>query len=103
MATIESKKLIYWPGEAAELLGMTTGQLTALIRRRRYAFTEMALGGKPGDPGRNRWGLTWDQIQAIVKGQSKVLPDAIPAATAKRLSPVSPDGKSRLRKSNIRR
>jgi hypothetical protein len=98
------KRLMYWPGEVAAQLGMTTCQLTAIIRRRRYAFTEVAPGGKPGDTGRNRWGLTVAQVEAIIRGQSKIPPDPSPIdTTTPRLSPVSPDGKSRLRKSNIRR
>lgn len=103
--TTEMKRLVYPPGEAAELLGMTTKRLASLIRERRYPFTEILPGGKPGDRGRNRWGLTLAQIEAIVRGQAKVPPDlaSLPQAGKARFSPVSPDGKSRLRKSPVRR
>jgi hypothetical protein len=105
VATTEAKRLIYPPGEAADLLGMTTRRLADLIRERRYSFTEILPGGKPGDRGRNRWGLTIAQIEAIVRGQAKIPPDLanLPQAGKTRLSPVSPDGKSRLRKSPVRR
>ncbi len=91
--------LILQPGEAAARLGLTRADLVAIIRRRQYGFTEIKPGGKPGDRGPNRWGLTEAQIAAIVRGQAKVLPDPagsdkpdrIPASTN-----LSPDGKSRL-------
>jgi hypothetical protein len=91
-------RLVQTPGEAAARLGITTAALTALLRRHRYEFTELVPGGKPGDRGRHRWGLTEPQVQAILRGQARALPD--PAAldtAAPQSSPVSPDGKRRLK------
>jgi hypothetical protein len=57
------------PAEAAARLGLTVPGLVALLRRYRYKFTELSPGGRPGDRGRNRWGLTEGQLQAILRGQ----------------------------------
>jgi hypothetical protein len=87
------------PGEAAARLNMTVPNLVALIRRYRYRFTEIAIGGRPGDRGRNRWGLTEEQLEAIARGQERVFRESDPAQPVPlRRSPVSPDGISRLRR-----
>ena len=88
---------IHQPGEAAAILGVPLSSLVAMIRRHRYAFTEIAPGGAPGQRGRNRWGMTDSQIQAILKGQARAIkdPEPEPNATAPR-QPQSPDGISRI-------
>lgn len=92
------------PGVAAEQLGLTVPNLVALIRRHRYPFTELALGGRPGDRGRNRWGLTEEQIETIVRGQQRVFAEPKPEEEwgQPRPSPFNPDGKSLLRGGNRR-
>jgi hypothetical protein len=92
--------VILTPGEAADRLGTTVPNLVALIRRGKYRFTELRPGGKPGDKGHHRWGLSLAQVEAIVRGQERglaELPIAEPEGPGP-LSPVSPDGKSRLRR-----
>jgi hypothetical protein len=93
------EKLVLTPGEAAERLGIGVPQLVDIIRRGRYAFIELRPGGKPGDRGRGRWGLTHKQLDAILRGMERRLPDLSPPEAAGRAapSPESPDGKSRLR------
>jgi hypothetical protein len=92
-------QLIYRPGEAAAMLGMTVAALVTLIRRYRYTYREVRPDGRPGDRGRNRWGLSADDIGAIVRGQARVLPDPAPVPEGPpKASPSSPDGRSRLRR-----
>lgn len=85
------------PGYAAERLGIPVSGLVAIIRRHKYFFTELAPGGKPGDRGRNRWGLTGDQLAAILRGQERGFREPEPPKTEPNKSPFSTDGKSRLR------
>ncbi|SIN97947.1 hypothetical protein SAMN05444166_1885 [Singulisphaera sp. GP187] len=90
------------PSEAAARLAISTKCLTAIIRRHHYKFTELAAGGKPGDRGRRRWGLTEAQLQTIIRGQERGFEEpepetAAPAAT--RYSNLPPDdGRLLLRK-----
>src|SRR5690348_3699806 len=91
--------MVLSPGEAAARLNMTVPNLVALIRKYRYRFTEIAVGGRPGDRGRNRWGLTEEQLEAITRGQERVFRESDPAQPTPLLrSAVSPDGISRLRR-----
>jgi hypothetical protein len=70
-----------------------------MIREHRYPFTELVAGGKPGDRGRRRWGLTEAQLSAIVEGQARRFPlvktEAEPPVRPVRRLP--PGGKSRLK------
>ena len=76
MASDATDKLrIRTPAAAADALGITSSQLITLLRFHRYPFTEIAIGGRPGDRGRGRWGLTLDQIRAIARGQSRQFAD----------------------------
>jgi hypothetical protein len=86
------------PAEAAFRLGLSVASLVAIIRRHRYRFTELSAGGKPGDRGRNRWGLTEAQLDAIVRGQERGYVEPVRTAGPSAPSPMSPDGRSRLRK-----
>ena len=63
--------LVMPPGTAAARLGLPVDRLVRLIRHYRYAWTELAPGGRPGDVGRGRWGLTEAQFEAIVRGQAR--------------------------------
>lgn len=93
-------KLVLAPGEAASQLGISVPALVALVRRHRYDYTELVHGGRPGDRGRNRWGLTPDQVRAIVRGQARQLPlpprDPPPASPTPSALPCA--GPSRLRR-----
>lgn len=88
------------PTDAAARIGVTVAELVAWVRRHRYEFTARAVGGKPGDRGRNRWGLTEAQLTAVLRGQARRFEEPKPETTADapRVSAASPDGKSRLRK-----
>ncbi|WP_422928640.1 hypothetical protein [Singulisphaera sp. PoT] len=89
---------ILYPKQAAERMGLALRDLVAIIRRHRYEFTEIKPGGKPGDRGPRRWGLTESQIAAIQSGQArKFLPPEEDTRVTPRHSPLSPDGKARLR------
>src|SRR4051794_15365080 len=84
--------------EAASRFGLSVAGLTRLIRHYRYEFTELVPGGKPGDRGRNRWGLTETQVRAILRGQARQFeaPRPEPEPGGEKASAFSPDGKSRL-------
>jgi hypothetical protein len=93
------------PGVAAARLGVSVPTLVAILRKHRYHFTELAIGGKPGDRGRFRWGLTEPQLQTIIRGQERGFVEPKPAveASAPPMSPASPDGRSRLRRGRLAR
>lgn len=93
------------PGTAAARLGVSVPTLVAILRKHRYHFTELAIGGKPGDRGRFRWGLTETQLQTIIRGQERgfVEPKPTAEAAAPPMSPLSPDGRSRLRRGRLAR
>ncbi len=90
--------LVLSPAAAAARLGTHVAGLVALLRRGRYRWTEIAPGGKPGDRGRSRWGLTEEQLQAILRAQERQFPEPVPTTTVAAPSPYSPDGRSRLRR-----
>ena len=97
----EVQRDVVSPGIAARRLGIPTGDLTAIIRRGGYRWTEIKPGGKPGDRGPNRWGLTEAQLQAIIRGQERgfVTPQGPEEAKA---HDQSPGGVSRVRMGNCR-
>lgn len=74
---------VHRPEEAARRLGgMTVANLVALLKARGYAFTELSPGVLPwgkGARGRKHWGLTDDQIAAIIAGQARSMPKQDPA------------------------
>lgn|GEM_PF-4260765 len=87
---------IVYPTQAATRLGITVPDLVAMIRRNRYRFTEVKPGGKPGDRGRNRWGLTEAQLDAIVRGQERKWVEPKPLDPAPAYNNESPDGRTRI-------
>lgn len=96
-------RLVLTPGEAAAMLGLTVPDLVARIRQHRYPFVERKPGGQPGDRGRGRWGLTEEQVRAILRGMERLPPDPSPTPPepnqrSARASAASPDGRSRLRR-----
>lgn len=72
--------LVLAPSAAAARLGVSVASLVTLVRHYGYAFTELALGGRPGDRGRGRWGMTAAQIVSVVRGQARAVakPTALP-------------------------
>lgn len=96
--------LVVLPGVAAARLSISVPELVRLLRHYRYTFTELKVGGRPGDRGRPGWGLTDTQIQTIIRGQERVFAVAAPPPVeAPQMSPSSPDGKSRLRRGRLNR
>lgn len=88
--------IIISPSTAAARLNLPIRELVAMIRRQRYPFTALKVDGKPGDRGRNRWGLTEEQYATIVRGQARAFPPPEPTRPGAH-EPASPDGVSRLR------
>jgi hypothetical protein len=96
-AAHRSKLVVLSPSEAASRMGTNAHGLGVLIRKYRYEFTEIAPGGKPGDRGRNRWGVTEAQLATIIAKQARgYQPPDEPKPGAPPFSPASPDGVSRL-------
>lgn len=89
--------LIYGPGQAADALGLPVPTLVAILRRCRYPFTELSAGGKPGDRGRGRWGLSRDQLRTVIEGQARGWAEPTPSAARPTHTAASPDGVRRLR------
>jgi hypothetical protein len=93
---------VHPPDEAAKLLGgISVGTLVALLKAKGYAYTELKPGARPWGRGRQLWGLTDDQIAAVVAGQARRFaspeaPVARPPAVG--LAAHGHDGKSRLRR-----
>lgn len=91
--------LVHGPSVAAERLAVSVPGLVAIIRKYRYEFTELAPGGKPGDRGRRRWGLSEAQLSRILDGQARQFaPEPASEPTADDYAAVAPDGVSRLRR-----
>lgn len=72
MAVVVPK--VYSPREAAEMSGVSVDILTREILQRRYSYVALKPGGRPGDRAKNRWGLTAEQIVAIVEGLKVTVP-----------------------------
>ena len=86
---------------AAMRLRISTDNLVAHHPSERLPLDGDQGAGKPGDKGKNRWGLTEDQFQAIIRGQVRGFatprePEAVKAAGP------APGGVSRLRKRDYR-
>lgn len=71
MPALDDDARVMTPAQAAERLQCSTHVLTRIVMTQGYAYT--SLGGRPGDRGRNRWGLTPPQFRAILAGQAKRL------------------------------
>lgn len=97
MGAVSTKPLVMSPSQAAARMGIPVSSLVAIMRRRGSAFTRLATNGQPGDRGRNRWGLTEAQLRKIVDGEQAKTPNP-EAVVYGGYSPVSPDGKSRVRR-----
>jgi hypothetical protein len=59
------------PSAVATVLGVSTTALARLVREGGYPYTALARGGRPGDRGRGRWGLTIAQLGVIVAGPAR--------------------------------
>jgi hypothetical protein len=98
MSAKTTTPLIVPPGDAAARLGTDVPGLVAIIRRGRHRWTELKPGGKPGDRGRNRWGLTEEQLRVILRALERGFPEPAPPTGSPVPSALSPDGRSRLRR-----
>jgi hypothetical protein len=88
------------PAEAREATGLSIAEIVATIRTHRLAFVARRPGGRPGDRGRNRWGLTPIQAAAVVAARTmreERPEDSTPAAIQARQAAASPDGVARSR------
>mgnify|MGYP000869372497 CR=1 FL=1 len=93
---------VYSPREAAELSGVSVEVLSREILTHRYPYIALKPGARPGDRAKNRWGLTVEQLSAIVEGL-KVHPptpeaEKLRAMAAAATSWTPPGGKSRVKK-----
>jgi hypothetical protein len=59
------------PRDCARALGTDVPALVSLLKQYRYPFTELVPGGKPGQRGGRRWGLTPAQLDAVVRAQER--------------------------------
>jgi len=96
--------VVFTPEQAAEqLAGISVSTLIKLITAGGYSYTELSPGAKLWGRGRKLWGLTDQQIQAIVDGQCRKMqtPATIdpPQDNKRKPGRVVPghDGKQRLR------
>lgn len=96
--TTSTHPTILSPSDAARAMGITTSALVKLLRAGGYAWTELTPGRKPGDLGRAGWGLTGEQFAALLQGQARIF-ETTTTPEEPGVSLVSPDGRSRLRRS----
>ena len=59
------------PGECAASLGVPVPVLVEILREYRSPWTELRPGGRPGDRGRGRWGMTPGQLRDLIAGQER--------------------------------
>jgi hypothetical protein len=92
------------PAECARRLGITVPTLVALLKAGGYSYTSLRPSSSPWGRGRQHWGLTPDQLAAIVAGQSRRHPTpaeqgrgATAGAAADALTLRGWDGIDRLR------
>lgn len=99
---------IYTPDEAAALLRISVRTLVELLRVGDYDFADFAPAASKTQPwgrGRKVWGLTQDQLDAIVVGQTRRFPKPSDAPGLAPKSAFLPghDGISRIREVKPRR
>jgi hypothetical protein len=108
---LNSAPIVHPPEEAARRLGgISASTLVKLLREGGYAFVSLSPGAKPWGRGRKLWGMTDEQINAVIAGQSRRLPAPTGAgqgkATADRandLRLLGWDGRDRLATTRSRR
>lgn len=78
----------YSPKEAAEYLRISVDRLTTLLRVEKLPFTDLSEKGDavPWQRGRKAWGLSGDQLAAIVAARSRRAADADPEKSARELA-----------------
>src|SRR5262245_45003665 len=84
MSARSTSLVVHPPDECARRLGgITVARLIALLKSGGYTYTSLAPGSKPWGRGRQAWGMTDDQIAAVIAGQSKrhPTPSAVPSVT----------------------
>lgn len=97
---------VHPPDEAARRLGgISVRTLVALLKAKGYPYTELKPGATPWGRGRQLWGLTDDQIAAVVAGQARRFPGPVAAGQGTEAPPKAApvplpghDGKSRLKR-----
>jgi hypothetical protein len=62
------------PEQAAEHLHISVPTLIALMKAGGYSYTSLKPGAKPWGRGRQLWGLTAPQLQAVMDGQARQMP-----------------------------
>jgi hypothetical protein len=94
---------VHTPEECAAMLGgITVKKLVKILKAGGYAYTSLMPGSTPWGRGRQVWGLTDDQLGAVLRGQAKRFPSPEEATSANRTSGLRAlgwDGVSRLRRS----
>lgn len=72
--------IVHPPEVAAERLGgISVRTLVKLLREGGYSYTELSPGAKPWGRGRRTWGLTDRQIETIIVGQARCIPQPEPS------------------------
>jgi hypothetical protein len=63
---------VHPPQEAARRLGgISVSTLVKLLRDGGYSFVSLSPGAKPWGRGRKLWGMTDEQINALIAGQNR--------------------------------
>lgn len=96
--------VVYSPEEVSKRLGgISVTQIVAILKAHGYDYTQLTPGSKPWGRGRQVWGMTDDQIAAVVRGQTKRHPPPTEAGQGGEPGGVKPaahppwDRRSRLR------
>jgi hypothetical protein len=99
----------YTPERAAGHLGISVPTLIALLKSGGYSYTELKPDAKPWGRGRQTWGLTAVQLQAVMDGQARRFAAADGGVgqgktPPRKAVPTLPghDGRSRLRRGKAR-
>jgi hypothetical protein len=77
----------YSPERAAEHLGISVPTLIALMKAGGYSYTSLKPGAKPWGRGRQLWGLSAPQLQAVIDGQARHVRASDPGTRRRRTAP----------------
>jgi hypothetical protein len=84
---------VFSPGAVAERLGISPAALVSLMRNHHYEFVQLRDGGRPGDRGLGRWGMTAAQVRKLQRHQGYTFP-----GDPTDFCEASPDGIRRARR-----